>query len=419
MSARKIMRSSHSSEDGAIMIILALITMAFIAIVVVATSQMLLNEKRRVKSTAVSAIAYQKAEERIECALWGRQQALIQANTNPLPIPSAPNPASAMFPLSIRNTYCTPPYAADIEKLYHVVGGGGTWEVPSCASPLWVTGILTKGSSSSSGAFTDFSLKIRGVGATVQASDSTVIKPFVACNKLAEAGNTALSVPSRPYNNPATCPLTDTNGDTIPDRNGLEADPGPSGGVNRGWLNFWPECSGTCFADPCAYYDTDVDNTSYPSNNLFASSNLIAGNNQGAHWCWTERLNRIAAGEGTMCECMELHPNELRYWSHPDVAAVNFCSPCYRLSQNIRTTLGINSCDGTTGEMTGNACAAAPAGVNAAVWGLAGLPPLACRGVLTDTNCWACNCPAFRAANSASFCDNPARCNGVYNCVVF
>ena len=388
------------------MIILALIAMVMVSIAVVGTAALILNAKKQSKSTSISATAYMHAEEAAECSLWARSEALKCANSTVAPC-NFYNATSPMFPKSIQGYYCnSASYAGFIDYFHDTVGT----VVPACASPIWVTGIFTKGKQGKAAGdnFSETSDKMRGLGVTVKTPTSASIKTFVSCNKMAEYGDTSAN--GRNYTG---CNATSPQGN--------EADAGPTS-ANRGWLEYWPECSGICNADACAYYNSSLDDT---QTSIYTGADV---RQQGAHWCWTaydaanSRPNLAQQNPGTACYCMDSHNSagNQNYWNHPDIlgdasgsSANSFCDPCKRLSQEVRAGLGgaFLTCGGSTGVGTGDYCGTMAGwgigAVNAKVWGrgpaawggAANKPGASCQGELDQTNCWACWCPAFEAQN--------------------
>jgi hypothetical protein len=289
-----------------------------------------------------------------------------------------------MFAKNIKDYYCD--YYQAETFIYKQLTQATATLTDDCASPLLATAIFTKGSQIIADNFSDASTKTRAVGATVNSiSTSSVIKPFIVCNKLATAG-TIKTFPK------AECP-------------GLVDDTGPNGGI-RGWLGIWPECSATCYTDlnECAYYDSDLDNA---QSNLYGAG---TDESQGAHWCWTLYRNLTSNVKGSMCHCMEKNTTAVsqKYWDHPDVIAKQFCHPCYRL-YDPGAGYSNNSCGG--GGKVGNICAAmanVPAlfgAVSASVWGPQGKPALqANQGVLKGNNSYSCYCRDFWDRNP-NWCD--------------
>lgn len=375
------------NEKGATMIIMALMAMVMVAISVTGTAALILNAKKQSKSTGTSSAAYMKAEEAAECALWGRLEALRCANSTTGPDCNFPNVNARMFPKDVSGHYCnSTKYIGNIDYFHDTFGT----EVPACSSPIWITGMYSKGSEESTGQFADQSTKMRGLGVTVKTPSSATIKPFISCNKMAEYGNT--NVGGRNYTG---CNATNPTGKAN--------DPGPSSPADRGWLEFWPECKGLC-ADPCSYYDTSLDDGK-PS--VYDATDTRI---EGAHWCWTKHLDGISVDEGTMCKCLDTHKGDadagLKYWKHPDIIAENFCDPCRRLEEDVRDQLDYNSCNGQDGNTAGSLCSQIPSEITDnpaynAIWGAGGKPGDASnRGILTASNPYSCMCSAFRSYGS-------------------
>jgi hypothetical protein len=98
--------------------------------------------------------------------------------------------------------------------------------------------------------------------------------------------------------------------------------------------------------------------------------------------------------------------DEYKYWIHPDIE--DFCSPCNRRDNSL-------ACNG---ESTGNICSNMADNVGGMtaeqinkIWGTGGLPPGGCRGVLTENNCYSCNCNP-----NLEICDDCDQTDGVYEC---
>ena len=188
----------------------------------------------------------------------------------------------------------------------------------------------------------------------------------------------------------------------------LASDNGPDN--SRGWLedHYWEPCTNICLEDSCAYYNTGL--TKDLSDDEFLDEDTA----EGAHWCWTDEINAKLGTAGSMCNCMSEHTDsavgdEYKYWIHPDIE--EFCSPCHRRDNSL-------TCNG---ESTGNICSnmakkvGYPEEISGEqinkIWGTGGLPPESCQGVLTENNCYFCNCNP-----NLEICDTCFQDGGVYEC---
>ena len=400
------------SQKGASVIILALIIMVFMSITILGITKLTISEKKRAKSTSVSAEAYQKADEAMECALWGRNEIIKACSDKTIDVDS--EFYNLYFPQDIasKNVYCNK-YEGKIEPHHLVTDADGinTMEkIPTCASPLYISLFTSKGKveiGEDDNAFTGAMTKQRGIGATVHTSDgesgSSLFKPYVCCNKIASKGSIDMTIAAR-------CNSIETPGNSSV----LDNDNGPG---NHGWLedHYWEPCANICLEDPCAYYNTELD----PDPDEDADSLYDTGDDEreGAHWCWTDGINAKLETEGSMCNCMSEHTNsnigdEYKYWIHPDIE--DFCSPCSRQDNSLTCNV----------ESTGNICRDMANNVGQEemtaeqinkIWGTGGEPPESCQGVLTENNCYSCNCSTFEIANP-SFCDDCTKTSEVYDC---
>jgi hypothetical protein len=402
MLKKKIIFLKGNNQKGASTIILALIVLVFMSLTAIGITKLTIAEKKRVKSTSVSAVAYQKADEAMECALWGRNEIIKNCSNK------SPSDDLYYFPHNIAKNLCDSGYSETITP-YHL-GTGNTIEgIPICAGPLYISLFTTKGEAEGEeSAFTDGITKQRGVGATVHTSTeagSSLFKPYVCCNKIAVKGKVRASFED------------ECNDGILTDDNG----PNPDNG-GRGWLEYWEPCSNIC-EDPCAYYDTSLDpyeegETDDQESSLYNVANT--SEKEGAHWCWTDTdiLSSSPADEnqGSICYCMYNHDFEgdalqdaldANYWNHPDTE--NFCSPCNRLFNS-------SACEGGTGNVCGDL--AENGGLDLVkdhIWGTGGEPPEGCRGVLDENNCYSCNCESFTNEH-VDFCASCSITAGIYAC---
>ncbi|MEA3273201.1 MAG: hypothetical protein U9Q72_01220 [Patescibacteria group bacterium] len=367
---------NKTSQKGASIIILALIIMVFMSVTIIGITKLTIAEKKRAKSTSVSAEAYQKADEAMECALWGRNKIIETCSNNDDNDDDVID--MLFFPQDIRSHYCSQ-YSEEI-KPYHLGTDNSLEVIKTCASPLYISLFTSTGQAkieASENALTGEMTKQRGIGATVHTSDgpsdSILFKPYVCCNRIASKG-TIIPVSG-----------TRCNGGVLDD------DEGPDN--ERGWLDYWEPCANICLQDPCAYYNTGLTNSLNPNELL----DEVAKRN-GAHWCWTNGAGSgFGAPEtpGTLYNCMLSHTNDdngddAKYWNHPDVEG--FCSVCNRLD-----VTGID-----TYARTGNICRAMADnvdGVNDTVWGNLGKPINSeDQGALGLDDCYSCNCAGFETA---------------------
>ena len=395
------------SQKGASVIILALIIMVFMSITILGITKLTISEKKRAKSTSVSAEAYQKADEAMECALWGRNK-IIKACSD------KDEDNNLYFPQDITSepAYCNK-YEGNVEPFH--LGGENPDDpleltsIPTCASPFYISLFTSKGKvkiEEGDNAFTGKITKQRGIGATVHTSDgdseSSLFEPYVCCNKIAIKGDIDATIEAR-------C----NSMGTIEHPSVLDNDNGLG---DHGWLenNYWEPCANICLEDDCAYYNTELDPydvDDLPVNNDDSLYDFNDDRKEGAHWCWTNEIGFGDLGtEGHLYNCMSIHidadTDDAKYWNHPDVAG--FCSVCNRLD-----------IDGTD-ERTGNICgemAINVGNVNPAVWGDLGDPNNpTCQGALGSNNCYSCNCGNFKTAN-LDFCDTcTPDANEVYEC---
>ena len=398
------------NQKGASVIILALIIMVFMSITILGITKLTISEKKRAKSTSVSAEAYQKADEAMECALWGRNR-IIEVCSDKTIIDSSSIYYNLYFPQDITGEYCSD-YDGKV-KPHHLVtdpdtGNNIMEKITTCASPFYISLFTSKGTvkiEEGDNAFTGKMTKQRGIGATVHTSDgdseSSLFKPYVCCNKIAIKGDIDATIEAR-------C----NSMGTIEHPSVLDNDNGLG---DHGWLenNYWEPCANICLEDDCAYYNTELDPydvDDLPVNNDDSLYDFNDDRKEGAHWCWTNEIGFGDLGtEGHLYNCMSIHidadTDDAKYWNHPDVAG--FCSVCNRLD-----------IDGTD-ERTGNICgemAINVGNVNPAVWGDLGDPNNSiCQGALGVNNCYSCNCVTFEAANS-EICNACTQTGEVYDC---
>ncbi|MBU2025479.1 MAG: hypothetical protein ABIC19_02945 [Patescibacteria group bacterium] len=403
-------------QNGAATIILALIVLIFMALTVGGATKLIIEEKKRTKSTEISARAYQKADEAAECALWARK--MLIKNGNDKNYPALPAAKEMIFPKNILETsggYCSG-YGNGEIRMYHetpyVSGTDQTdWKTPNwdCASANWIRGFVTEGSFIGDNIIEGKSTtKTRSVGATVDIVFSQETKPFVICNRMADGGIIRSKYRIAPYSC-STSYLTD--------------DPGPSQ-TSRGWLTLWPECLGNC-TEACAYYNTSKTEALAPED-IWGDPAVSIGKT-GANWCY-KYPQWYSYQLSSLCQCLTDNAADAYFWKHKQVEEVEFCGACKRLTQDIREGLiqagraVSDTCGGSSsGDGTGALCMQAPIGdpeLSPNIWGTGGLPSNAsCRGVLNDNNCWACYCSAFYQEHT-DMCNSPV-CSaggGNYNC---
>jgi hypothetical protein len=405
MLKKKIIFLKGSNQKGASTIILALIVLVFMSLTAIGITKLTIAEKKRVKSTSVSAEAYQKADEAMECALWGRNEIISNCSDK------SHSDDLYYFPHNIAKNLCDSGYSETITP-YHLGTENTIEDIPICAGPLYISLFTTKGEAEGEeSAFTDGITKQRGVGATVHTSTETgssLFKPYVCCNKIAVKGEVRASF------------ADECNDEILTDDNG----PNPDNG-GRGWLEYWEPCGNIC-EDPCAYYDTSLDpyeegETDDQESSLYNVANT--SEKEGAHWCWTNTdiLSSSPAYEdqGSICYCMYNHnfgenpSSDANYWKHPDVEG--FCDPCNRLE-------GMSSaCGGEVGSICSDLAENGKDYFDNVttyedIWGDLGEPPADCQGTLSINNCYSCNCPNFINAkeDNKKFCEES--CGEDYSC---
>ena len=373
------------SQKGASVIILALIIMVFMSITILGITKLTISEKKRAKSTSVSAEAYQKADEAMECALWGRNE-IIKACSN------KDENNNLYFPQDITNepAYCSK-YEGNVEPHHLETDDSGIntmEEIPPCASPFYISLFTSKGKVESENYFTGKMTKQRGIGATVHTSDgdseSSLFKPYVCCNKIADKGDIDLTIKNK----------CNSVGNVLTDDHGPDDD--------RGWLDYWEPCGTICKFDSCAYYNTGL--TDDLSDDEFLDENT----KEGARWCWTNDSDAVGGLRYCMINHTTADTDDAKYWNHPDIEG--FCSACNRVEKNGTDARTGNIC----GEMASNVGAE---NVDIEVWNTGGLPlpPEGCQGALRTNNCYSCNCSTFNTANQ-DFCNACSPIGGIYEC---
>ena len=383
----------RSNQKGAAMIILALIIMILMTLTITSAVNLIINEKKRTKSLEVSNKAFQGANTAAECAFWARKE-LIKNGSN------RSYSGRLIFAGNVLNDYCSE-YDDGRIVLFHTTANTSNWNSNwYCAGPSYIKGFLTKEQEKE----TDFNEqeKERAIGASAEIVGNDLIKPFVICNKLAEKGIPKSILSSTNCTNTTRQP-----------------DYGPRN--SRGWLEYWPaECKAECESDDFAFFNTAKTAGFDPMGSDILDLSSIS--KQGANWCYAQSTpigsanddwTSLDTNEISLCNAMDAHATDPNFWNHEANGSgsrgINFCSPCKRLSQNVRidlvnagSTITDRNCGGTTGIGAGAICGRMPAGIVSnypEVWFTGGIPPENCRGVLDSNNCWACWCGWFRDKN--------------------